>query len=460
MSQDWRNFIERWQRLRPEGVLRLPGPFSPRFEPSAVIMELERAGRHPLVIFESVEGSAMPVVANLLASRERLAMALKVETPELAETFARRIKRALEPEELAEPPFMANSRQGVEMDLTRLPILTHFPVDAGPYITAGLVVARDPRTGADTMGYHRMQLKGPDRLGVSLHSRQRLWEYHRRAEEAGENLPAAVVLGVHPAVSLGSMALVPYEAGKFARVGGLFGEPMQIARCPNTEVSVPAWAEIVIEGEILAGAREPEGPFAEFTGYASYRSTENVFAAKALHWREGAMYQSITPAMTADHITIVAVHREGEALRALRETLPNVLAVHAPVSSCGLFHLYVSIKKTAEGQPMQAVLAALGLDHNIKHVVVVDEDVDVSDEAQVLWAVATRVQADRDVHIVPQHLGMGCTLDPSTDEQSRTARMGIDATKPCSGFSPGIDPDPAAQERARAVLRAAGWPAA
>jgi UbiD family decarboxylase len=110
------------------------------------------------------------------------------------------------------------------------------------------------------------------------------------------------------------------------------------------------------------------------------------------------------------------------------------------------------MKKIAEGQPMQAIMTALSVDHNLKMVVVVDEDIDVYNETEVLWALATRVQADRAVHIIPQHQGMGCTLDPSTDELSRTAKMGIDATKPLKGFAPNISIDPEAQIKAKKLL--------
>lgn len=459
MRQDLRFFLDQFQQDRPAETLIVEAELDRRFESTAVIMELERRRRYPLVYFTAVSGSPFTVVANVLATRERLARALGTTADEAAAVFARRVKTAVAPERLDAAPFLANTWQGDELDLYRLPILTHFPVDAGPYITAGLVTAKDPVSGADTCGYHRMQLKGKNRLGVSLHSRQRLWEYLRRAEQRHQNLEAAVVIGVHPVVSLGSMALVPYDQGKFARMGGLLGEPLQITPCPGIGVEVPTWAEIVIEGQILANHHEPEGPFAEFTNYASCRSTENVFVAKAVHFRDQALYQSITPAMSADHVTIVAVHREGEVLRVLRETLPNVRAVHAPLSACGLFHCYISMKKIAEGQAFQAILAALAVDHNIKLIVVVDEDVDVFDEQQVLWAVATRVQADRDVIIIPQHQGMGCTLDPSTDAQSRSAKMGIDATKPLTGFAEAIRPDPDAQAKARQIVNAlAGKP--
>ncbi len=452
MSQDWRDFLRSFETKYPREVLRINQELNREYEPTALIMELERQKRYPLVYFERISGSEFSVVANTIATRQRMAMSIGVDERELPTAFAERIKKSIEPELINNPPFKENCLSGSELDLTKLPILTHFPIDAGPYVTAGLVTAKDPLSGADTCGYHRMQLKGSNKLGVSLHSRQRLWEYHRRAQEMGKNLEAAVVLGVHPAISLGSMALIPYDQGKFARMGGLLGEPLQIARCSTIDVAVPAWAEIVIEGEILADEREPEGPFAEFTNYACFRSTENVFIPKAIYYRTKAMYQCITPGMCAEHNTIVAVQREGDVLKALKENLPNIVDVHAPLSACGLFHCYISMKKIAEGQPMQAILTALSVDHNLKHIVIVDEDVDVFDESQVLWAIATRVQADRDVLIIPQHQGMGCTLDPSTDELSRSAKMGIDATKPMHDFASSIASHPEASKKAKEIL--------
>ncbi len=457
MSQDWRDFIDQYETQFPEDVLRIEGEVSREYEPTAVLFELERRGRFPVVFFERVAGSEFPVVANILATRQRLAMALGVKKEELPSTFASRIKTCLPVEEMTNPPFNENCLEGKDLDLARFPILTHFPIDAGPYVTAGLVVAKDPVSGSNTCGYHRMQLKAKDKLGISLHSRQRLWEYFRRAEERGKNLEAAVVLGVHPAVSLGSMALVPYDQGKFERIGGLIGKPLQVGRCNTVDLEVPAWAEIVIEGELLAHVRETEGPFAEFTHYACRRSTENVFVPKAVSYRNQARYQSINPGMSSEHITIVAVQREADVLRGLKESLPNVKAVHAPLSACGLFHCYISMKKIAEGQPMQAVMAAFSVDHNLKLVIVVDEDVDVFDESQVLWAVATRVQADRDIHIIPGHLGMGCTLDPSSDEMSRTSKMSIDATKPLEGFADCVAVHPEAAKKAMEILKKSGF---
>lgn len=449
MSQDLRDFLK---QADEKGVVRhVTEEVKREYEMSTLMMDLDKEHRYPIVCFDKVENSEFPVVTNILGCRERFAEGLGVATDKVSETYAARIRNRIEEQKVVEnAPFNAHTITGDDIDLYKLPIPTHFPIDAGPYVTSGLCVAKDPESGAETLGFHRMQLKGKDKLGISLHSRQRLWEYFRRSEERGESLKAAIVIGVHPNISLGSMALVPYDQGKYGAIAGLFGEPLEVAPCLHSDLMVPAYAEIVLEGEILADVREKEGPFAEFTNYACYRSTENVFKVTAIRYRENAFYHDITPGMSSEHVTVVAVQREGDVLNALHQTLPNIKAVHAPFSACGLFHCYISMKKIAEGQPQQAIYAAFAVDHNIKMVVVVDEDVDVYNEEEVLWALATRLQADKGVTILPQHLGMGVTLDPSTDELSRTSKMGIDATKPMSGFSPKIEMD---EEVEKAVKR-------
>ena len=449
MSQDLRDFLK---QADEKGVVRhVTEEVKREYEMSTLMMDLDKEHRYPIVCFDKVENSEFPVVTNILGCRERFAEGLGVAADKVSETYAARIRSRIEEVKVVEnAPFNAHTITGDDIDLYKLPIPTHFPIDAGPYVTSGLCVAKDPESGAETLGFHRMQLKGKDKLGISLHSRQRLWEYFRRSEERGESLKAAIVIGVHPNISLGSMALVPYDQGKYGAIAGLFGEPLEVAACLHSDLMVPAYAEIVLEGEILADVREKEGPFAEFTNYACYRSTENVFKVTAIRYRENAFYHDITPGMSSEHVTVVAVQREGDVLNALHQTLPNIKAVHAPFSACGLFHCYISMKKIAEGQPQQAIYAAFAVDHNIKMVVVVDEDVDVYNEEEVLWALATRLQADKGVTILPQHLGMGVTLDPSTDELSRTSKMGIDATKPLSGFAPKIEMD---EEVEKAVKR-------
>lgn len=433
--QDLRAFLKEVEENCPEDVVRLTAEIAPEYEMTAVMMELDKKEPSPLVYFENIKGKDMPVVSNVISSRKRLALALGVDEPVLPTTYAQRCEKRAEPELREKGAFEENSYYGEDIDITKFPILTHFNIDGGPYITGGIVIANDLATGTNTGGFHRLQVKGKNKLGISLHSRKRLWEYHRRAEEKGKSLPAAIVIGVHPNICMGSMALIPYDEGKFELMGGLFQEPLQIARCKTVDVAVPAWAEIVIEGEILKDVREPEGPFGEFTGYTCLRSTENVFEIKAVHHRNNAIYHSVNPGLSSEHNTVLAVHREGDVFAALRRTLPNIKKVHVPLSGCGIFHCYISMKKIAEGQPLQAIFTAFSVDHGIKMVIVVDEDIDVFNEKEVLWAMSTRLQADRGVFTTSQKIGMGVTLDPSTDELSRTAKFGIDATRPAAGFA-------------------------
>src|SRR5262249_41288183 len=271
-----------------------------------LVLEYERRRRYPILFFENVAGQDIPIVCNVVASRAALAFALGVGERDPAAEYARRVKGHVKPVVVPDPPFRHRSLTGPALDLTRLPIPRYFPGDAGRYLTAGMLVARDPDTGVETEGYHRFQLKGRDRMGVSLHSRRRMFEYQRRAEAKGQALPCAIVLGPPPLASIGRLAYPPPDAGESGGVGGALGEPLQVAPCRAIDLHVPASAEIVIEGEILPGVREPEGPFGEFTGYVSRRSTEHVFVARAVAMRERPWFQSIGSGRARGHITTPA----------------------------------------------------------------------------------------------------------------------------------------------------------
>ena len=451
MPQDLRSFVAAYASAFPAEVVHVREPLSTDYEVMALVLEYERRRRFPILVLEQVRGHDMPIVCNVVASRRGLAFALGVPESQLALEYARRIKDTLKPVVVGDPPFRHQVLTGPNLDLTRLPIPTYFPGDAGRYLTAGMLVARDPETGVETEGYHRFQLKGRDRMGVSLHSRRRMFEYQRRAEARGRALPCAIALGLHPLVSMGSLAYPAADVGKFEVVSGLFGAPLEIADCTTIDLQVPAAAEIVIEGEILPGVREPEGPFGEFTGYFSRRSTEHVFVAKAVAMRERPWFQSIGSGRAGDHITTLGLVREAEIYNALGRVIPNVTAVHVPLSGTSSFTAYVAIKQGRPGEAKHVIPIVLGVDHYLKLVIVVDDDVDVFDESDVLWAVATRMQADRDLVTIAGSLG--ALLDPSADDRGVTAKLGIDATRPFGEpFADKLVMDPARMAWARALV--------
>jgi UbiD family decarboxylase len=456
--QSLRGFLAQLEDELPEELLRITEPVRTHLDITSLVYELEHLGKSPVVVFDNIEDHSMPVVTNIAGNRKVLALALGVAPRDLPTVFRERCTRYTPVELVNRPDWQAITIEGDDVDLTKFPIPLHFDIDAAPYITAGQLTARDPETGIDTTGFHRLMLKGRNRLGVSLHSRRRMWEFHRRAAAKGQNLPAAVTLGVHPLHYMGSMVYAyPPHVRKFEIIGGLFAESYRVARCGTADIEVPAAAEIIIEGEVLADEHEPEGPFSEFTGYASFRSTQNVFVAKRIHMRSDAMFHSVVSGMSQDHILVSCITREGEILNALRRNLPNVSAVHVPHTTCGAFMAFISMKKTSEGEPQQAIMATLGTEFYTKYVIVVDEDVDVFSLSDVMWAVATRVRAEKDIIFIPG--AKGAILDPTSDPNDFTlTKMGIDATKPLGkDFAARLTISDAQRARVRAILAKAGF---
>ena len=429
-DQSLRGFLKTVETDYPAEFVRVTDLVSRELDITSAVFEFERNGKSPVILFENIDGFKNSVVTNTAGNRQLLAAAMGVLPEDLPTAYRERWQNYTPVEVIGDAPWQDVILEGDEVDLTSLPIPIHFQVDAAPYITAGQITARDPETGVDTIGFHRLMLKDKNKLGLSLHSRRRMYEFHRRAEARGENLPAAITLGVHPIHYMGSMAYhYPPEVRKYEIIGGLFQEPYQVAICKTDDLAIPAGAEIVIEGEILAETREPEGPFGEFTGYASYRSTENVFLAKRIQMRKEAIFHSVASGTAADHILVSSISREAEILNSLKRNLPNVHSVHVPLCTVGALMAVVQMKKTAEGQPKQAILAALGTEFYVKTVIVVDEDVDIFNLSDVMWAVITRTRAEQDIFYIQG--AMGAILDPTSDPENHTlTKVGIDATKP------------------------------
>jgi UbiD family decarboxylase len=316
--------------------------------------------------------------------------------------------------------------QGNELDAGSLPISRHFEKDAGRYIGSGILVCKDPDTGVRNLSYQRLQLKGPCRFGASLHSRGHIWEHLQRCAARRRNLEVAIVIGVHPAINLAAGAKVAMEVDELEVAGALLGRPVELVKCKTIDVEVPAQAEFVLEGEILADTFEDEGPYGEYTGYSTDRSTRNVFILKAITRRLEPIFHDIIPGYSAEHLLLGRSAKEAHVHMRLKELVPNLKALNFPKSGTH-FHAYMSMKKTAEGQARHALMLLLGLDPYLKFVVAVDDDINVFDEEEVLWALATRFQADADMFMVPQ---VFCNrLDPSSHD-GMSAKLALDATAP------------------------------
>ena len=448
---DLRSFLEDLEAADPGSILHIPEPVGIDFDVTAVAMELERLGRAPVIRFDRVGESPFPVVANLFGDRRRYAQALGVPEAELIETWGGLGDRTIEPVTLETGPVLDTVITGDELDLAALPILNHFAEDGGPYVTNGIVVARDPDTGVRNASYHRLQVMGRTRFGTSLHSRRHLWNYAQRAARRGEAIPVSIVIGHHPLFAFGSgLWKGPMDADEYAVAGGFMGRALELVRGVTVPVEAPAFAEFVIEGHIVPGEEADEGPFAEFTGYASARSTRHVIEVSAILHRRDAIYQDIVPGISDEHTGLLAVPMEARLLKVLRQNYPNVTGVAMPKSGTCRMHVYIAMKDPAPGQAKNAAAMALGEDLSLKLAVVVDDDVDVGSDRDVMWAVCTRMQADADVDILKNC--MGAILDPSNHD-GLTAKMIIDATRPAGDFPPRHTIPEDAAARARELVR-------
>src|SRR5262245_42477133 len=317
-ARNLRDFLEALAEWDPDSILRISDPIALDYDMTAMAMELERRGQSPVLWFEKVGDSPFPVVANVFGNRKRYAFAAGVEESELLDAWGRLGDKLHAPELVKNGPILDNVHTGADVDLKRLPIPRHFAEDGGPYITNGIVVAKDPDTGVRNASFHRMQLKGPNLFGTSLHSRRHLWTYARRAEELGQHLPVAVLIGCHPLLSFGSgLWKGPISTDEYEVAGGFFGEPLKIAMGPMGKVEIPVECEFALEGTLIVGERFPEGPFAEFTGYASERSTEHALKIDTILYRNNAIFQDIVPGISDKHTMLLALQQEARLLRTL-----------------------------------------------------------------------------------------------------------------------------------------------
>ena len=376
------------------------------------------------VLFPAPGQHSIPVVANLFANRDWIADSLQVPTAELLSRFQHAVRHPLPWVEVMAAPVQEVVLRKIDL-LAQLPIPKHNEHDSGPYITAALLIARNPKSGIQNVSIHRCQVSGPDRIGVLLLPRHTL-HYFKMAEESGEALEIALVIGVHPACILASQAIAALDQDEMEIAGALLRRPVEMAKCLTNRVRVPAHAEIVIEGRILPKVREPEGPFGEFPQYYGDRADREVIQIDAVTHRRNAIFHTIVGG-GMEHLILGEIPREATLLEHLQRSFPSVRDVRLTLGGTCRYHLAVQIDKVSEGEPKNIIMGAFAGHYDVKQVVVVDTDVDIDDPNEIEWAVATRFQADRDLLVIPG--AQGSKLDPSSDN-GISAKMGLDATKP------------------------------
>ena len=367
-------------------------------------------GTDRLLLFHDLEGKRG--VMNVTATRNALSQALKIPENDLVRRLS-----------LAEFQGNVVCEGNLPMsapDLQKIPVMKHFPRDAGKYITAGIVFSRYGAT--ENASIHRMLVLDEKRVAARLVEGRHTYTLHKAAVERGDRLPVAVAIGVHPTVTIASCTRVP-KGKELSYAAELLGGEMPVYRCPNG-VLVPD-AEIVFEGYI-GNETTMEGPFVDITGTYDLVREQPVIEFTGMHLKKDFIYHGILPGGN-EHKMLMGAPYEPSIYRAVGG-VTEVKNVVLTTGGCGYFHAVIQIRKQTQGDGKNAILAALASHTSLKHVVVVDTDINPSDIQDVEFAIATRVRGDKSLLVIPG--ARGSSLDPCQAEDGTNVKVGIDATMP------------------------------
>ena len=419
-NEDFREFIE---RLRGERELIDIKQAVDIRHVATLVDQSEQA-----LFFHQVIGYDMPLVSGLYKTQRRATLAMGVEKfSEIETRLAHGIAQPIAPRYVESAPHKQVIATGDDVDLLRLPVPMSSIYDGGPMITAGVVMARDPEYGINS-GVYRLLVKEKNLTGIDIVTPNNLRFFAQRALEAGRPCPISISIGTHPFDIMGAGFRAALGIDEMGVAGGMRGAPTELVPCETIDVPCVAGAEIVLEAEILpTGWVWPEGRFGEFTRLMGGLHWNPLVRVKAITRRRDAIYYSLH--MPWENIWLGAPTRYTAIRSALKTAGVQVHDINVTVGACTQWHAVLSIRKQA-GEGKNALLAALSV-MDLKHVVVVDDDIDVHNPLDVEWAIATRVQADRDVFIIAG--ARAKPLDPSLPvtppgRVPTGAKVGIDAT--------------------------------
>src|SRR3954468_20012462 len=391
-------------------------------------------GNPKAVHFRAAGPEKAEVVGNVLGSRRRIALAFGVSEKELRAEVSRRLEAPIPPMEVSSSaaPVHQVVWTGAQADFTKLPVHLQHSEDGAPYISASIDITRSLDGKKRNVGYRRMMLRGRTEAGIDLIAPSDLRALYGEYVKRKERMPVAFVIGSHPADGVAATAMSPI-ADEIALMGGLRGAPVPLVKCATIEAMVPADAEVVLEGYLdERGWVEAEGPYGEYVGYYGHMKTNPVFHLTAITMRRDALFQTVTIGGRrldcTDTAQLCALRTEAAAWSALLTAVREPIAVYGTPSCGGMYNLRLSLKQRYPGEVRNAIAAVMGSNADVKHVFVVDEDIDIFSDAQMDWAFATRFQADRDLIVAS---GFRCIpLDPSLGGSRTGAKAGFDLTFP------------------------------
>jgi 2,5-furandicarboxylate decarboxylase 1 len=435
--------IEEMREKFPDEVLTIDKEVDIDCGVTSLFTQLERENKFPIIVINKPvykgRRHEFPVVTGLYASRARLARLIGADQRLVAPEFARRLTRPVAPVVVDREDASVKSTviREQEVDLHALPAPRHNPMDPGQYLSGGFLTTYSKSRGIENSAIQRAWIKDSKELRIYMNRPTHNYRNYEEYEAANEPMPAAYWVGHHPLHVLGCETrgrLDHWEAS-----GAIAESPLRVvpSETLGADFMVPADAEFVIEGYVLPHERRPEGPFGEYPMYYGPQHHNPVMMITAITHRPRPMWDCIVVGHTH---WLAAFQREGNAYDHVRRSVPQVTNVYLPRRSAGgCLHVYVQLKATGSGQSRSALVAALTVDPLVKHAFVVDDDVNIFDDRDVMWAMATRFQADRDVITIPGMLATG--LDPSNQGRALGSKAGFDCTRgvPEDRFAAKID---------------------
>lgn len=417
-----RRFLNSESKLGGQ-VVKEVRELSPKYE-IPFLMKANDNG--PVMVFERVKGGGMQVVSGVCGTRERIFRAIGAGSENYYSRLIEAANGPHMPELIEDGPVLDTH---TKPDLSRLPVLTHYEKDPGPYITSGIVIARSADGKFQNTSIHRLLILNKERLAIRIVPRH-LYALHQEAKRQGKDLQVAIVIGSHPAVLVAANVGPKLGVDELSVANALLGGGLKVVRCKHVDVKVPAESEIVLEGVIKKDDVVDEGPFVDLTGTYDIVRKQPVVEIVGMNMRKDPIYQAILPG-GSEHKLLMGLPKEARMFEAITRAVPEVKGVRLTLGGSCWFHAVVSIKKQADGDGKNALMAAFGSNPSVKHVVVVDEDINIDDSDEVEWALATRFQGDEGMVRIKR--ARGSSLDPSSDQEKMlTTKLGFDATIPWS----------------------------
>jgi len=450
MARDLRGFI---QLLEKRGQLRrVRALVDPDLELAEIAQRVLQGGG-PALLFERVKGSTMPVVVNLLGTLERVCWAMHLERPQELEALGEKLSQLQQPKPPKTPGELiefgkllwdvVRARPGMsffpvcqqvvypkeQVDLTQIPMIRPYPGDAGRVITLGLVVTKDCETGTPNVGIYRLQLQSKNTMSVHWLSVRGGARHLRKCAQRGKKLEVAVALGVDPLLILAAATPIPVELSEWLFAGLYGGTGVDLARCKTVDLEVPAHAELVLEGTITPGEVAPDGPFGDHMGYYGAVEDAPLIRFHCVTHRHNPIYATTFSGRPPKEEALIAIALNRIYTPILRKQVPEIVDFFLPMEALSYKVAILAIDKAYPGQARRAALAfwsALPQFTYTKFVIVVDKEINIRDPRQVVWALSSKVDPQRDVFILPDT--PFDSLDFACPKVGLGSRMGIDAT--------------------------------